>query len=493
MNKSQTNWYTAYQKCDEKKVAFGENFEEDYDNRQNKINKLELGDDDNDGENSHFSRQEKKRQNRTGFHHKSHSPVVDIDPNFIKDGFKKCNENDPNYLYKSYTNSPELLDYDPMPGYSSEDKIKMHRRGKTADCIVAVTSKPFKTEYEHEYGGGRLKTDPRRESDERWYLPHQDKCDPKMPESIQRSINFRRKNNRIAGPYYSTKYSSTNPTPIMNVLDNQRCFRVNKSAASMGLYDQQTTRETGQRQSQCSKSQRTFKWNNCASGLVSTKVGNTNKPGGENLIGRNHSTLPYGVEPIFEHLDHTTRKYYANHEDVKRVPEIGTGGGGVKQIRIFNGRILDKPIYQKYPHASLIPRGYAGYPTGLNLADTKNQNPENLGDEDNKSVDRVSYQSFTESFWKRIQNETSKTEPKKNYSGSYLKMSSNAKGNNPFEIPKQAVRQPMNKYAQKTNFLKELDTNWSKFCRGQLGSLATLDCQSCGYALCKQADVVPHS
>lgn len=40
---------------------------------------------------------------------------------------------------------------------------------------------------------------------------------------------------------------------------------------------------------------------------------------------------------------------------------------------------------------------------------------------------------------------------------------------------------------------KGIDSHWSKFCRGTLGTNSYLCCANCGYSLCKQGDIDPHA
>ena len=67
--------------------------------------------------------------------------------------------------------------------------------------MFKVVSKPFKTEYENEYGGGRLAKDPRnRESQKRWYIPKYNTVSSRVVDHSQTSgMTFVRKRGKITG------------------------------------------------------------------------------------------------------------------------------------------------------------------------------------------------------------------------------------------------------------------------------------------------------
>jgi hypothetical protein len=78
---------------------------------------------------------------------------------------------------------------------------KVRPNSSSADLIFKVVSKPFKTEYENEYGGGRLEKDPRqRESQKRWYIPKYDFVGSRCGDNSQTSgMSFVRKEGKITG------------------------------------------------------------------------------------------------------------------------------------------------------------------------------------------------------------------------------------------------------------------------------------------------------
>jgi hypothetical protein len=71
----------------------------------------------------------------------------------------------------------------------------------SVDLIFKVVSKPFKTEYENEFGGGRLEKDPRqRESQKRWYIPKYNCVGSRCDDNSQTSgMSFVRKQGKITG------------------------------------------------------------------------------------------------------------------------------------------------------------------------------------------------------------------------------------------------------------------------------------------------------
>jgi hypothetical protein len=68
-----------------------------------------------------------------------------------------------------------------------------------------VISKPFKSEYDHEYGGGRLSADPRKSSTGRWYVPQLEgglgQKGGVMESGVAGSVFYKRKFGKISGFY----------------------------------------------------------------------------------------------------------------------------------------------------------------------------------------------------------------------------------------------------------------------------------------------------
>lgn len=113
------------------------NHQDDYDdfdlNQQDQINKVELGDIKANPNHNHFQRKENNRQQyfndrrndnqnyyNDKFKKKGESIKLDIDHNFIKNVYKKCIDNDPNYLTKNH-----MYEYNQPDGYNidTEDKL----------------------------------------------------------------------------------------------------------------------------------------------------------------------------------------------------------------------------------------------------------------------------------------------------------------------------------------------------------------------------------
>ena len=68
--------------------------------------------------------------------------------------------------------TPKPIWEDSQSQAGSNRSLKMRGNGPSRpERFIGVISKPFKTEYDHEYGGGRLNTDPRTSSTGRWYVP----------------------------------------------------------------------------------------------------------------------------------------------------------------------------------------------------------------------------------------------------------------------------------------------------------------------------------
>lgn len=123
------------------------------------------------------------------------------DPNDDPDFVKEKQERD---RVVTVTHVGVHRDMDNEDNYSEVSKgesnrsLPMHTKGGKFNRVIGVISKPFKTEYNHEYGGGRLDSDPRREGHERWYVPN---VEPGKNRDIglKGSIFYKRKNNKITG------------------------------------------------------------------------------------------------------------------------------------------------------------------------------------------------------------------------------------------------------------------------------------------------------
>lgn len=83
--------------------------------------------------------------------------------------------------------------------YVVDEKFNKTKRPSTtssADLIVKVHNKPFKSEYDNEYGGGRLDNDPRQpESQKKWYVPNYEVIQSRGENSAISAISLMRKNN----------------------------------------------------------------------------------------------------------------------------------------------------------------------------------------------------------------------------------------------------------------------------------------------------------
>ena len=370
---------------------------------------------------------------------------------------------------------------------NSNPHIITNAKKVASDLIVAVTSKPFKTEYEHEYGGGRLSTDPRvdpkRASDSRWYVPDMRSV---ADGKICKSIMFKRANNKISGSY----------APGYDMYSSQACM--NKDGTRDNYQDSRM--DIG------------------GSDIVTYPKKFDDNKGSVTLI-------PYGHNWTGQRTQHG-QLGCANSDDLKRQNEIGATGGGEKRIRIINGptavhfnntggitagmkytnqtqsartcRVYDtKPLHATKDHYD-DPRSYAGkcsplwdYTKMAGKGQSEKLKSKTVVDQNNGEMNTYSGSEKQERLgvvdsnqnWERLKTQDS-----------YVNISRIPRVQNPFRINRPTSVQQKKSFGSariknKINF----DSKWNEFCRGKLSNNASLCCQNCGYVLCKQLDIIPHA
>lgn len=361
------------------------------------------------------------------------------------------------------------------------------------DHVFAVVSKPFKTEYDHEYGGGRLDKDPRKGHQEKWFVP--DKTIVKTTQSYGRlmpstgsknwrmgSCYFQRKNGKITGK--NNQYQNTN------------------SRNNLSRHDFSNNNNMYATEEDCGENQFTG---------FTQQTGDTKRFMG----GSDCYTIPYGVQREMQNIDHKTRLYSASSDFLKRENIVGVPDGGHKSIMIFNGRLDAKDNKEpqtpvkcyKEPFVSDYPTniGYAGKATGLGFADVKlkrhhsgktrpcTSSEQRQRDNNDDTVSRSS--TMSETFWQNL----TQRQNRPNNDGIYCKMSRMPKhdSNNIFKVNRPMTQVNTNQKGSSwgSGGLNNInfDSHWSKFCRGNLGPHSYLACANCDNVLCKQGDIFPHA
>lgn len=176
-----------------------------------------------------------------------------------------------------------------------------------ADRFVGVICKPFKTEYEHEYGGGRLKKDPRTEEDGKWFVPSIEDV-----QNVRKSIFYKRKNNRISGVGLNETKS--------NMSSSRQGFR-RTSSSYIPIQNSNVYTKTPNQNSSIMLKKAHFK--------------------------KTLDVFPYSKYSFEESLPLNENLVLSSCNTMKAQPYIGREGGGKKSIRIFSGFMGERPTASK--------------------------------------------------------------------------------------------------------------------------------------------------
>ena len=214
-----------------------------------------------------------------------------------------------------------------------------------------MVSKPFKTEYAHEYGGGRHDKDPRKEGDDRWYVPNTEGGNPEY--GLKGSIFYKRKNNKITG--FNDGYNCPVGDKYKSLLT--------KSVNNLKRYNP------------VQRSIKTFR-----AGKGSTEVFNTARD--QHNV---YQTIPFARNPENDDLPHDLKIASASCAEFKRENWVGRGGGGDKHIKIFSGGLNERTVKPKTANVGQWqkkiryetdhnPKGYAGKAGDFLMADVPHPN-----------------------------------------------------------------------------------------------------------------------
>lgn len=96
-----------------------------------------------------------------------------LDNNFLrKDYYNRLIAQKEAKLNNKTVEEPVKEKFLPIKQKSHKFPKYKHFRHRSSDVTIAVHSKPHKSEYDYEYGGGRLLTDPRPPEDNAWIVPN---------------------------------------------------------------------------------------------------------------------------------------------------------------------------------------------------------------------------------------------------------------------------------------------------------------------------------
>lgn len=381
-------------------------------------------------------------------------------------------------VYDKY-NPEEWPDREEVPDNESNRSLGLNGQAAAIKNIIGVVSKPFKTEYNHEFGGGRLNSDPRRELYDRWYVPELES--KKLGHGINNSIFYKGKKNKHTG--LSIDKENKHITDVYkkqltkSISSNNKYFPIQSATKFHKTYDN---------------------YNQLIPNMNKEEI----KPVLYNT-SKNEEIIPYEMKMHLSACD-----------TFKNDPTIGHIGGGQKCIRVFSGMMGKRSVAPKTAfkgncikqiiyNRSQNPKGYAGQPGEYLMADVPHINqkasfevlPERrnssahhgirTADRSGRSVDLTYKPHFDKSDNEQMNNKTSA-----------FKQNHSQKINNPFVLkrPKSsiALKGDINGGFRNNNFAN-FDSKWTKFCRGKLSQKAYLTCCKCNFVLCKQADVSPHT
>ena len=354
----------------------------------------------------------------------------------------------------------------------SNRSLKFKSKGAVdADRFIGVVCKPFKTEYEHEYAGGRYNKDPRLEGEGQWIVPNTQEV-----QNIRKTILYRRRDNRISGVGLNDSRS--------NMASSQQNFR--KTSANYVPI------------------QNSF--------IVKP---NTESKNSNIMVKKAHfkndlQVFPYQKYGFEESLPINENLIMTSCNEMKAEPYIGKVGAGKKSIRIFSGYMGDRPRNtkaQKNPfsvnHAgkganvhwpSLHPNSKVFFRSEQNDKYNQSKNYKTEADEKEDSV------AESDHVWGHIKNKKDAANIGKTYELT-------PKQHNPFVVKRPFNTVVMEKkhthrynksqscVAPSKNDPKALNFSdpWTQFCRKNLSKRACQTCQACNHILVYQYDVQPHT
>ena len=382
-------------------------------------------------------------------------------------------------VYDKY--NPEQWQDQPEISETQSNRSLKLRRGKSHfDRIISVIDKPMKTEYDHEYGGGRQNSDPRRQIDEKWYVP--DLEQNKIGSGVNRGIFYKRKGNKMSG------------------------FNIDKQNKHINkVYSKMLTRSINGNKKYCPVEN--------SSQVYKTYDESDNVVGNNNWSTKKLKVLPHTYSKNEELLPHDLNVHMSACDTFKQDSTIGQAGGGTKCIKVFSGAIGQRPVAPKTAfmgtqykrvryNEEQNPKGYAGKPGEYLMADVRHKNQlaqfEVESNRENSSThsgfnNRKKTMSLDHMGMHNMNKSTS--EQIINKPAAY-KINRNENMRNPMTIARPqtsvAVRKDIGQ-GVKGNKFANFDSRWTRFCRGKLSVKAYLTCNNCNFVLCKQADVIPHT
>lgn len=380
-------------------------------------------------------------------------------------------------VYDKY-NPEQWVDQQEISETQSNRSLKV--RGKSHfDRIISVIDKPMKTEYDHEYGGGRQNSDPRRQIDERWYVPDMEQN--RSGTGGNRGIFYKKRGNKMSG------------------------FNIDKQNKHINkVYSKMLTRSINGNKKYCpvQNSAKIYKTYDDSDMIVVNNDWSTKKL----------KVLPHDYQKNEEGLHHDLKVHMSACDTFKQDSTIGQVGGGTKCIKVFSGAMGQRPVAPKTAfmgtqykrinyNTDQNPKGYAGKPGEYLMADVRHKNQlaqfevehdrENSsthsGFKDRKktmSLDHMNFHSMNKSTNEQISNKPAAYK---------INLTKNMR--NPMTVSRPqtsgALRKDIGQIV-KSKFAN-FDSRWTRFCRGKLSVKAYLTCNNCNFVLCKQADVIPHT
>lgn len=449
----------------------------DFDNKQQeKINKIQIGSFGGDAEADYHQRQEELRLKRNKNRRSSSvAKNIDIDENFITNGFKKCYDEDPNYLHKSHVANPNSFKFDehgsgPSGAYHHKPK-KSITSSDISIPVMPAGNRHHNSDYENQ-PGARMKTDHKGDKDSKWFVPESKNPNGPVDWRYRENcpgVTYKRENNKISGP----RQDLPNQCKSSNFIVKDK--RADHRKGSHSVSQTNSGAQTPQRRNpdNPSHSLQNFQWN---SGRKDT---------------RNSMTRSYHGRPCEDmHSGIILQKGHFQGDGRGKCSGVTNN----RLMRLFGGDKSASSIIKAESRNNTRTdtegtKGMAGYPTGMNLADVRWKN---IGTYNSAEDDRQSYSSFSDNFWKRIEGGNTPS-PYPSYNSENISISSSYNGQNfskPLKMQKSSVPFRISKYEGKGDFIKNssgkkaydnFDTTWSKFCRGQLGPTSYVGCHKCGY------------
>ena len=171
----------------------------------------------------------------------------------------------------------------------------------SADMIMKVHSKPFKSEYDHEYAGGRLGNDPREpESNKRWYVPNYETVTGRGDTPFRQTMSFLRRGNmtnsmmtanfrrykRIKHPFIDGTIDPEKPMLPYNTPPKETTSRPSSSRPDVGHNNSMLN--TLQQKNETSSHTRAN-----SDQYRASRIGNNADIGGQYKATQNVYTMPY--------------------------------------------------------------------------------------------------------------------------------------------------------------------------------------------------------